>query len=377
MRIVLADSRKKRIEQVRRILLGAGLTCESDDVVDYDGLPTRLAGVEADLVMVACDETREEALAAIRAAHQLTDVPILAAGQKANVAQIQEAMRAGAGEFLDIGRLREELAETLIKMEARGEVAGPRGKVISLFSPNGGVGVSTAAVNLAVELGSQMPDQVALVDLKPAPSDLALMMDIQPEHTLDEVCAAWQRLDRRMLKGAMLRHRSGVQVLAQAGYGPNGSIPEKKIHPEAVGQLYTLLRRSFAVSVVDLAHTLDNEQITAMRLSDFVGLLVRLDVPGLRRARWALDAAVAKGVPRARFRLVLSRFGQGGQVDTDKVEEILGIQVFQTIPEDYQAVNRAVNQGVPLSELSKRSRINRSFSSFARSVQASSGSGKA
>jgi pilus assembly protein CpaE len=281
-------------------------------------------------------------------------------------------MRAGAREFLELGRLREDLSEVLIKIEAEGGLTGRRGTLVSIYSPSGGVGVSTTAVNLAVRLASRGADQIALVDLKPAPSDLALMLDIEPEHSTDEVCGAWGRLDRKMLEAAMVRHRSGVHVLAQAGFPEDGSLPENTLTKEAVRQIGTLARRSYVVTVADLPHTLDAPVVEAMRLSSIVGLIARPDVPGLRRARWALDAAAAAGVPRDRFRLVLNRFGQSGQVKLSKVEEILGIRVFQRIPEDGGAVNRAVNRGVPLAESSKLSRIGRSFSSFARSVQISS-----
>ena len=371
MRIVLADNQQQRSEQLRRILLGEGLTCEAEDVVNYDGLPGRLAGTKADLVLVTCNGAEEESLRAIRAAHQATDAPILAAGPVATIPLIREAMRAGAREFLDLSRFRQELAEVLEGIEVDGTVASRRGQVISLYSPSGGVGVSTTAINLAAGLAAGSPDQIALVDLRPAPSDLALMLDIEPEHTVDEVCGAWERLDRRMLEGAMVRHASGARVLAQAGYPADGGIPPKVITPQAVRQLLTLLRRICAVTVVDLAADLGAEQIEAMRYSNSVGLIVRADVPGLRRARWALDTAVAMGIARRRFRLVLGRWGQRGQVEPAKVEEILGIKVFQSIPEDCQAVNRAVNRGVPLAELSRVSRISRSFSSFAHSVQTS------
>lgn len=369
MRIVLADNQQARREQVRRVLLGEGLTCEADDVVGFEQLPARLAGVKTDLVLVVTNGCREAALEAIRTAHQVTSVPILVTGQQATVDVVREAMRAGAREFLDLARFREELSEALIKIEAEGDVPNERGTVIALYSPNGGVGVSTTAVNLAARLASNLPNQVALIDLKPAPSDLALMLDLQPQYTLDHVCRTWQRLDRRMLGGAMTQHASGIHVLAQAGYPEDGSLPQNTLTRPAVRQICCLLRRMYRFTVLDMAHTLDDEQLEAMQLSNLVGLIARADVPGLRRARWALDAAAAKGIERDRFRLVLNRFGQSGQVDLAKVEEILGIKVFQRIPEDHRAVNRAVNRGVPVSEVSKLSRISRSFSSFARSVE--------
>lgn len=372
MRIVLADNQQERREQVRRVLLGEGLTCEADDAVGFEALPARLAGVKADLVLVVTNGAREAAMEAIRTAHSVANAPILVTGEKATVELVREAMRAGAREFLDAARFREELSEALIKIEAEGNVPNERGTLISIFSPNGGVGVTTTALNLAARLAGGQADQVALVDLKPTPSDLALMLDLKPQHTVNDVCRSWERLDRRMLDGAMTRHSSGIHVLAQAGYPEDGSLPASTLSRDAVRQLCCLTRRMYRFVVLDLAHTLDEDQIEAMRLSNLVGLIVRPDVPGLRRARWALDAAAALDVQRDRFRLVLNRFGQRGQVDVAKVEEILGIKVFQRIPEDHRAVNKAVNRGVPVSELSKLSRISRSFSSFARSVQTSS-----
>ena len=245
---------------------------------------------------------------------------------------------------------------------------------MAIYSPNGGAGVSTTAVNLAVRLARAAPGRVALVDLKPAPSDLSLLLDLEPQHTLDEVCRQAGRLDRKLLAGAMARHASGVDVLAQAGYPADGGQPEKALNRDAVKRLTAVLRRAYAVSVFDLDHRLDEEQVEAMRQSSFVGLVVRADVPGLRRARWALDTAVRLGVPHDRFRLVLNRAGQRGQIGSPQIEHTLGIPIFQAIPEAHPIVNRAVNRGVPLVALSQTARISRSFSALARSVQTSAGS---
>lgn len=367
MRILFADHVQERRESLRRILLGEGLTCEADDVVGYDTLTSRLAIAQPDLVLIACNGHRDEALAAVRTAYQLTAAPILVASEDVSLDSVRQAMAAGAREYLNLARLREELSEALVKIEAE---TGPsrRGKLISLFSPSGGVGVSTTAINLAVRLADKTAGEVALVDLKPAPSDLALLLDIAPQHTLDDLASQWERLDRKMLAAAMVEHRSGVHVLAQGGYPADGSAPPATLSREAVRQLATLLKRMYRVAVLDLAHTLAGEQLEAMRQSNFVGLIVRPDVPGLHHARWALDALAAAGIGRDHFRLVLNRYGQSGQVDVAKVEEILGIRVFARIPDDRSLVNRAVNRGVPVSELSSLSRISRSYSSLARSV---------
>ena len=371
MRILLADNQQERGEELRRILLAEGLVCEASDIVCFDNLSGRLAVADADVVLItACDEP-DEALGAIRTALQVANAPVIALGSDATVTDIRNVMRAGAREFIDIDRVREELPAVLSKIEAAGEAPGKRGILISMFSPSGGVGVSTTAVNLAVRLAGEMPDQVALIDLKPGPSDLALMLDIQPKHTTNGICRAWTRMDRQMLDSALTRHNSGLRVLPQDGYPDEGSVPASDLSVEAVRQLCAITGRLHSVTVLDTSVQLDECQIEAMRLSTLVGLVVRPDVTGLSRARWALNMLGERGIHRDRFRLVLNRFGQAGQIDLATVEQTLGIKVFQRIPEDIIAVNRAINRGIPVTELYKSSRISRSFSSFARSVQTS------
>lgn len=369
MRVVLAEIQHGGGDSLRRILLGEGLICEADDAVVHHDLPGRLAAGEADLVLVSCDGDPQAALAAIRAAHQVTGAPILACGAIDDAELVRGAIRAGAREFLATARLREELSEALLKIEAESQPSGSIGINIAIYSPSGGAGVSTAAVNLAARLAKKHAGEVALLDLKRSPSDMSLLLDLAPQKTTNDLLRSWQHLDRQWLRSSLTVHDSGLHVLPQVSFPEEGRQPETHITREGIRQLLVLSRRTFRYSVLDLDHELAEPQFEAMRHAGFVGLIVRPDVPGLRRARWALEVAMAQGIARSRFRLVLNRYGGSGQIQLKKVEEILGIQVFQSIPEDVSAVSRAANQGVPLDALSRMSRISRSFSSFARNVE--------
>lgn len=380
MRIVLVDNQQSRSEQIRRILLGEGLTCDAEDVVaGPEAVAERLGGSQVDLVLIVAEGAGEEVVSAIQSVCQMTSAGVLAAGAEISVDIVRKVMRAGAVDFLHLDRFRQELSRALITIEAAqqtrtntaGEGSNRSATLISLFSPSGGVGVSTTAINLAVRLAGDMSGEVALLDLQPGPTDLALMLNIEPKHTTDDVCDAWSRLDAKMLAAAMTMHGSGIHVLAQAGYPQQGGLSHSSLSRDAVRQICTLARRMFAATVVDLGAQLGEIQAEVMRACGLVGLIVRPDVPGVKRAHWALETAAGLGVARDRFRIVLNRCGQPGQINLAKVEEVLKVKVFQQIPEDHRSVNSAVNAGVPVTEFSRKSPISRSFSCFARSVQAS------
>jgi Flp pilus assembly CpaE family ATPase len=359
-------------DEVRRILLGEGLDCGADDLVAYEGLAGRITAAPPDLLLVYCNPAKREALAAIQTAQHLFPGPILAVGES-NVTLMREVLRAGARELLDVNNLRQDLSTALVSIENSIRQPSQRGQIVSVFSPCGGAGVSTIAVNLAVALAEIRPrgsaDTIALLDVTEPPSDLSLLLDLQPQHVMAEVCRHAERLDRSLLAGAMTAHASGVQVLPQAGYADESRRESEKIDPAVIRQLLVLLRRMHTRVVVDIGHVLGDVQVETLRLSNLLILVAHGDVPGLRRVRWALDRIAAAGVARGRVRLVLNRYTDRYHVKRAQVEEALGMPVAVAFPDDTAAVTRARNEGVPLAELSGKAKIVSLFTALAREVQ--------
>ncbi len=125
----------------------------------------------------------------------------------------------------------------------------------------------------------------------------------------------------------------------------------------------------YPLVVVDLGHLLSEDQVEAMQQSNLVGLVVRADVPGLRRVHWVLQALTEMGLNHHRFKLVLNGYGGPEQVKQAKVEAALDMKVSWTLPENAALITRARNQGVPLLGLSSLARIQSSFTAFARGVR--------
>ena len=156
MRAVVAGGEAERIDETRRILLSEGLNCEAEDAVGYDRLQDSLAAAHPDVVLVIATARR-------RKAWRRSGQPIASSRRPSlrwaipDVALMREAMRAGAREYLNVNNLRRDLAAALATIETSHAAASKRGRLISVFSPVSGAGVTTVALNLAVSLARLHP----------------------------------------------------------------------------------------------------------------------------------------------------------------------------------------------------------------------------
>jgi pilus assembly protein CpaE len=364
MRVIVGVERADQVEPIRKLLLGLGLECGQDDCVPLTDLAMRLAKGPAELVLAGVRPDQVEDLGMIRQALTLTGAPVLAMGPTTDPQHILQTTRAGAREYLDEANLGEDLPAALEKLRQSGEVKGRTGLVVSVISATPGSGVTTVATNLAFTWAQKYPERVALVELGREAADLALSLDLNPVHTVADVAHNWQRMDAALLQKSMTAHAGGVKVLA---YKPE-TLAGEAIEPQVVRKAVILLHSLYAVSVLDLGHSLSDEHCEAMRLSDIIAVVLRLDVPALRQARQFLRQCAEKGVPRDRIRLIANRYGQRGQVAWKKAEEAVGAPFADYIPEDSGKLNQALNHGQPVVRYSRFAGITRRFAKLANQL---------
>ena len=148
------------------------------------------------------------------------------------------------------------------------------------------------------------------LELSQEHGDLALMLDLEPRHTSESVCQRWQKLDQVGLKSSLHEHAAGFRVLANAVECPGGHLSVS-----AVRRIITLSRILSDVSVIALDSQLSEEALTAMRLSDHVLVVVRPDVPALRRAHRFCDQAIKSGVESGTTEGNRESLGAAGSVE--------------------------------------------------------------
>ncbi|MXG90783.1 AAA family ATPase [Nocardioides flavescens] len=258
------------------------------------------------------------------------------------------AMKAGARDVVqhhDAAALAESLRRALEFFVA---LRGPAGamhvsKVISVFSPKGGVGKTTLSVNLALALAEKGARRVCLVDLDLAFGDVAITMQLFPTHSIEQAIGAEDSVDVEMLDSLLTRHQDSLMVLA----APAHPDTRDRVSPQLISRIVRTLRETFDFIVIDTAPSFDEQVLTALDETDEVVLITTLDVPTLKNVKVAVETFDALHIAKESRHLVLNRADDEVGISADKVEGILGMPVDAQIASSID-IAAATNAGTPV-----------------------------
>ena len=220
---------------------------------------------------------------------------------------LQQAIRAGVDDVVAVSAEDAELLDAIsrasVRVLARGPAAGTAapgssaatpGRVVSVFCTKGGTGKSVVAINLAVALAKRTIQPVVLVDADLQFGDVALMLQLQPTHTIAEAVQAGDRLDGTMLENLLLRHpASGLLVLA----APTEPSSADQIGRVDLARILEILRERCAYVVVDTSANFAEVTLAAIESSDDILVMAGLDVMSLKSARIGLQTMRVLGIP--------------------------------------------------------------------------------
>jgi pilus assembly protein CpaE len=222
--------------------------------------------------------------------------------------------------------------------------SGPAGRVVTVFGTKGGMGKSVVAVNLAVALAKQTTEPVVLVDGSLQFGDVAIMLQLQPEHTITEAVMAGDRLDWHLLEGLFLRHKpSNLLVLA----APPEPATADQIGRSDVSNIIEVLRERCAFVVVDTSPRIDESTLVALQSADDILMLTSLDVMSLKNSKLGLQTLQALGIQLSKVKLVLNRANTQVGLTRNDAERAIEMKVDAALPSESLVVE-SVNAGVPV-----------------------------
>lgn len=317
-------------------------------------LATAVEQFPADVVLCHLDPTPEPILhIAGDVAAKNPTLHVFALSEEIDGQLVLSAMRAGLREFLTKPIEPEQLFEALAKAAATRPARAKSGKLISVVGSAGGVGATTLATNLAVELHDASSAKVCIVDLDVRFGQVATFLDVQPSFTIADLCVSTESLDPQVVEKAVNHHACGVYVLAR----PNHFAQAESITGAHYASVLGTLQELYDYVVVDGPSRFDGSARAVLDMCDMTCLVVQLVVPSVRNAVRIVEAAQTSGYNLERFRIVCNRVSrESSQMSIEHVETTLNRPVFMSIPEDWKSVSSAINLGQTLAASAPKSR---------------------
>jgi pilus assembly protein CpaE len=317
---------------------------------ELDDVP-RLLEAEFDVIIVELDSNPEYALELVENICANGPVTVMVYSDNAVPEMLMRCMRAGAREYLVQPVSVNSIAEAMIRASVRRPTVWPQkrqtGKLLVFAGAKGGSGVTTVASNFAVSLALESNQRVVLIDVNLDLGDAALGLGLAAQYSTLSALANSDRLDSNYLSTLLVKHSSGLSVLAA---------PDKctgaQIAKEALERLIQVARQDFDYVVVDGGSGFNSTGSALFTAGCTVYLVVQVGVIELRNANRLVSEVLKPS--GAQIEVVLNRFDsrlnyRSLGIDEATIAKALTIPISWKVPGDYVAAQSAQNQATPLA----------------------------
>ena len=385
-----------------------------DDIPETRDHLTKLLGFESDIDVVGAAASGREALE--MAARLIPDVVLMdinmpdmdgiaATEQLASVVPgaavvmmsvqgeadyLRRSMLAGAREFLVKPFSSDELTASIRQVSARerdkqsrmavtamtaaagaatngtrsGDPGEP-GQVVAVFSPKGGVGRTTVAVNLAVAAATELGKKVVIMDGSFQFGDVGVLLNLNPKSkSIADLIPELEAGELESIDTFLINHTAGIRVLL----APPSPETAEMITAGGVKKVLERLRADHDLVVVDCTSYFNDTTLAILDAADVILTMLSLEITSIKNMRLFLEVAEQLGYEKGKVRLVLNRADSALGIRVADVEHSIGRKVDETVVSDGRSVVYALNRGVPFFLSNREAQVSQDILRLARSV---------
>jgi pilus assembly protein CpaE len=384
-----------------------------DDIPETRDHLTKLLGFETDIQVVGAAASGSESLALATNLNpdvvlmdiNMPDMDGIAATEKLSAAvptasvvmmsvqgeadYLRRSMLAGAREFLVKPFSSDELTasirqvytreqEKLSRMAASpsmngasaggamgGDDGGREGTIVAIFSPKGGVGRTTVAVNVAVAAATELGKSVVLMDGSFQFGDVGVLLNLNPKNkSIADLVPELEAGEADSLETFVINHSAGIRVLL----APPSPEMAELITPSGVRKVLDGLRRGHDLVIVDCTSWFNETTLAILDAADIVLTMLSLEITSIKNMRLFLEVAEQLGYEQDKVKLVLNRADSSLGIRVSDVESSIGRKVDHTIVSDGRSVVYALNRGVPFFLSNREAQVSQDILRLAQAV---------
>lgn len=278
-------------------------------------------------------------------------VQVIAISRKSDPEVLLEAMRAGMREFLampfDRQALYDAVSHAQEMLDKRPPVFEVSDMVFSFLPSKAGVGTSTIALNVAMALARDPETRVALSDFDLSSGMLRFMLKLETNYSVADAIEHAIDMDEELWP-QLVTTVGNMDVLHAGRLNPN-----LRIEPTQIRNLTEFMRRNYRAMCFDLSGNLERYSLELMHESKRIFLVCTPEIPSLHLAREKYTFLRTMNL-EGRISVIVNRCSKRPVITPEQIEQILGLPVMMSLPNDYNGVGRAVTAGRavdPKSEL--------------------------
>ena len=365
--IVLIGPDEHRRQEIVGILSG----CSGVQIREFTSYPTDLNNLsemlvqQYDAVIIDLDSDPKVALNLVEHITSNNSTAVMVYSEQTSRDLVVRSMCAGAREFLTLPLGTTDMAEALSRVTSRRPVTRisqrNASKQFVFLGAKGGCGVTTIAANFAILLAQESAQTTLLIDLGLPLGDAAINLGIVNEYSTLNALQESNRLDASLLSSLVVRHSSGLYVLA----APGELSPQRHTPSSAINRLLAVVRQNFDYTVVDAGSRLDLMNTTLFEESSIIYLVTQVGVSELRNANRLISCFFA--TRDHTLQVVLNRYiHRSLGIDDEQISKALTRPADWKIPDAYATARRTWDSKTPVA-LSD-SIISRSIRQMARSA---------
>ena len=382
-----------------------------DDIPETRDHLTKLLGFEGDIEVVGAASSGAQALqlavqltpdvvlmdinmpdmdgitATERLAAEAPNTAVVMMSVQGEADYLRRSMLAGAREFLVKPFSSDELTASIRQVFVReqeklsrraaapvasasgsngtGDDTDHDGRVVAVFSPKGGVGRTTVAVNLAIAAATELGKSVVLMDGSFQFGDVGVLLNLNPKNkSIADLVPELEQGEPESLDTFVINHSAGVRVLL----APPSPEMAELITPIAVRRVLEALRRQHDLVVVDCTSWFNDTTLAILDAADVVLTMLSLEITSIKNMRLFLEVAEQLGYEHGKVKLVLNRADSSLGIRVADVENSIGRKVDHTIVSDGRSVVYALNRGVPFFLSNREAQVSQDILRLAQSV---------
>jgi len=348
-RAVIISPNARMVEELETLLAASLPGFSATKLKTYPSprdISATLTAATAQLIFLDVASDVDQAMQLLGEMSRLGTAQVLALLSGNDPDLILRCLRTGAIDFL-LQPFTADQVETALAKVARFQpvpetTVGEPAKVLAVMPAKGGCGATTVAFNLAFQWKRMGAKRILLADLDPLTGTMSFLLKAKSTYSFLDVLQRAYELDAD-LWNAMVTNVSGVDVLLAPDLMAEGAQELQDPSP-----IFDYARHNYDVVILDAASVYGPWNLNQARLANEILLITTNELPALQAAQRALSYLDTNRIGRWKIRLVVNRYLRDVGLSREVIGTALHTEVFDSLPSDYEAVQKALMEGKPI-----------------------------